>query len=68
MSLDLGFGHVAPQFQDVEIQNDEEDLINFGPNILSGESNIHGGYLYMRTSTHLTMRIWVSLLLYQFMK
>lgn len=46
LSLDLGFGHVAPQFQDIEIENDEEDPVNFGPATLSGEGNIHGGYAF----------------------
>lgn len=45
LSLDLGFGHVAPQFQDVKIQNNEEHSVNFSPVTLSGEGNIHGGCL-----------------------
>lgn len=46
LSLDLGVGHVAQQYQDIEIQNDEEDPVDFGPNHLSGEGNIHGGYAF----------------------
>lgn len=37
LSLDLGFGHIAPQYQDIEIQYDEEDPVDFGPAILGGE-------------------------------
>lgn len=31
LSLHLGFGHTGPQFPDIEIYNDEEDPLNFGP-------------------------------------
>lgn len=30
LSLDLGFGHIAPKFLDVEISNEEADHVDFG--------------------------------------
>lgn len=46
LSLDLGFGHVAPEFQVIEILPDEEDPVDFGPAHLTGEGIIHGGYAF----------------------
>lgn len=43
LSLDLGFGHIAPQHQDVEILSDEEDPADFGPNHISA-GVMHGGF------------------------
>lgn len=44
MSLDLGFGPLAPQFQDVEIYNDEPVPADFGPTHVGGIT--HSGYAF----------------------
>ncbi|KAK1367096.1 hypothetical protein POM88_042657 [Heracleum sosnowskyi] len=46
MSLDLGFGHIAPQYQDIEIPSDEEDPVDFGPPNLTGAGVQYGGYAF----------------------
>ncbi|KAK1365726.1 hypothetical protein POM88_041287 [Heracleum sosnowskyi] len=46
LSLDLGFRHTAPQFQDIEIHSDEEDPVDFGHPQLPNEGIIHGGYAF----------------------
>lgn len=46
LSLELGFGHVAPEYRDIEILPDEEDPVDFGPNYLAGEGVIHGGLAF----------------------
>ncbi|KAK1368424.1 hypothetical protein POM88_034516 [Heracleum sosnowskyi] len=51
LSLDLGFGTTNPLYQDVEIMSDEEDPVDFGPNLLPGEGVIHGGYAFQLIST-----------------
>lgn len=44
LSLDLGFGPLAPQFHDIEIYNDEPEPVNFGLASIDGVTN--GGYAF----------------------
>ncbi|KAK1372699.1 hypothetical protein POM88_028892 [Heracleum sosnowskyi] len=46
LSIDLGFGYTAPQYQDIQVFNDEEDPVDFGHAFLPGEGVIHGGYAF----------------------
>lgn len=46
MSLDLGFDTTDPIFSDIEIYNDEEDPLDFGPQTLPPPGFAHGGYAF----------------------
>lgn len=46
MSLDLGFGTTDPMNKDIEIFNDEEDPVDFGPNMLPPPGFAHDGYAF----------------------
>ncbi|KAK1378775.1 hypothetical protein POM88_025519 [Heracleum sosnowskyi] len=46
LNVDLGFGHIDPQFHAIEVLNDEEDPVDFGPAIIPGEGMMHNSYTY----------------------
>ncbi|KAK1376568.1 hypothetical protein POM88_032761 [Heracleum sosnowskyi] len=46
MSLDLGFGQLDPKFRDIEIYNDKEDPVDFGPNALGTDGSLFNGYAF----------------------
>lgn len=41
LSLDLGFGHAAPEYQDIKVMDDKPDPVDSVPSHLVGDGFIH---------------------------